>query len=238
MMALGPAVDRADARAARSFRRATLSSSPRGTGSTSAPRRSPVPNQVLDRQGLEGEVTSITEAGWPWWPMFTTRPFAEQVESCSPPRSNSATRGSTWRGGRRPAAQPGDVDHPVELAGVGQQRLPSFMRSKCSARSSDYRPGPDGHEDVSPRSRGLEDRHRPRSLSMRASRRGRRRPRSIDHRGAGAAGALGHALAGEAVAKRTECRPASRTSAGRQDAVERRRAGAVAVVEVRWCGPR
>ena len=102
------------------------------------------------------------------------------------------------------------------------------MRAKCS-RAQHVAAAGDGDEDVAALG-GAQRRHDLEALHARLER-AHRVDLAHDHLGAGAAGAHRDALAGEAVAEHHD-RAAGEQQVGRaQDAVERRLAGAVVVVE-------
>ena len=120
-----------------------------------------------------------------------------------------------------------EVDLDVEVAGVGEQRA---ILHPFEMLGPQYPPGPRNRdEDVSARS-GLERRHHLVAGHSRLER-PERLDLADDHHRAGAAGAFGDALASPAVADHHDRVPGEQHVGGADDPVERRLAGAVAVVE-------
>ena len=183
---------------------------------------------MLDRQGLKGEAHVHHRGRVALGGGEVDHAAAGQQVQRRPPRSNSSTSGRTCRAGRsasalRPAMSISTSKWPA-LASMA----PSFIRSKCSARRTELRAG-HGHEEVAALG-GVEDRHHLEAVHARLER-AEGVDLAHDHRGARAAGALGDALAREAVAQQDERVAGEQDVGGAQDAVDRRLAGAVAVVE-------
>ena len=143
------------------------------------------------------------------------------------PRSYCCTSGRTSRtstAAARSASRSISTSKCPALARIA----PSFMRSKCSRRRTRARAG-DGDEDVAARRR-LQRGHDLEALHPRLQR-AHGIDLADDDLRAGAARALGQAAAGPAVAEDDEGLPGEQDVGRAQDAVERRLAGAVVVVE-------
>ena len=172
---------------------------------------------------------SITAAGWPWpAARLTTRPEASRFRRRSPSvvlrdeRQHLARRaggGARQRARGRSRRRSGPA-----LASTA----PSFMRAKCAAREH-VAGARHGDEHVAALG-GHERGHHLEALHPRLER-AHRVDLADDHLRAGAAGAQRDALAGPAVAEHDDRLARQQQVRRAQDAVERRLAGAVVVVE-------
>ncbi len=171
---------------------------------------------------------SITAAGWPSpAARFTTRPPARRLSRC-PPTSYCSTSGSTSRGSPPAASRSPTRSISTSKCPALASTAPSFIRAKCSRRSTAAAAG-HRHEEIAAFG-GVEHGHHLEALHP-GLERVHRVDLAHDHVGARAAGALGDPLARRAVAQQDERVAREQQVGGAQDPVERRLARAVAVVE-------
>ena len=212
---------------AASFSRATSRSIASGTGCTPGARSRAARHEILDHERLQGEGhvhdrRRMALAGRE----VDDAPGGQQVQA-PPAEVVLLDERQDVADVDRDRAQGVEVDLHVEVPGVGQDRAVLHALEVLAAQ--DRARAGDGDEDVAARRR-LQRGHDLEALHPRLQ-----RAHGIDladhDLGAGAAGALGQAAPGPAVAEDDEGLPGQQDVGRAQDAVERRLAGAVVVVE-------